>query len=798
MSRFVVAVLAAGLSLAAEPDYRGHVLQSLPRPVAFRQKPGGLYGADFAKAAAVQTYLWQWTGRREYATAALEIVRAMTENWERGDDFFALHPFLAAYQKLDSAGMVDAVLREKIRALVDEKFRPGQRGNHNQTACRIAGVALAPRLFPDLTDAAARRQYVYDGWMDWYAIRDTIENAPNYNRVFWEMMFHFADLTNRVQLLQDPMVKLVFLRYRDQVTPGGVIPGVGDSAFTHRDSNWISVFERAATMYQEPTLRWAAQQLAQLPSPDPNAILRNVRACGELLSFCYADEWRDRNLTAKMPGSRTAVLLRATPKTKDEPDQIVLSPSRASGSPYAMIELFAQQGGHAHPDWASLQYFEIDNEPLLHGLGYNSRMTPHSNIVMLRPPGDPFPHKAMPFEANVWYEATVPLRDLERFDTIVFRVENGGQRPNNSPPMIAWVDNLRLADPAGEKLLDDFGTGAVQRWTGGTKREIDQGAKPGRSSIRVDCPGGVTFLTRKMIVPLRSPYYAYVKFSWKLSSQRSALTRPFILRLLDGSRDFSQSIVDPLLPMVVREAKAEMHGDDSYGETTLDPYFTPTTKLRHQVVMTREGVLIVRDTVTPGREADGWTCGPIFHLFSKPGESRLRVTFGTPEGTESGVQEVALAEPLHPHTVFAKQTLRAESSAAFVTVLNPHAGAATITSGAEQSSVVISGKLGISIDSRGNWSVKRTATASVALGGPFWGSRICGIMEKESRRNDHRNSQTGTRMPHPRADGEWRISKHRRCSDAGAEIVPRRRAACRAPEQAKEAFGPVPSRIATP
>ncbi len=50
--------------------------------------------------------------------------------------------------------------------------------------------------------------------------------------------------------------------------------------------------------------------------------------------------------------------------------------------------------------------------------------------------------------------------NLRHFDTFIFRVENGGQRPNNSSPIDVWVDNLRLVGPAGEKRLDDFEAGA--------------------------------------------------------------------------------------------------------------------------------------------------------------------------------------------------------------------------------------------------------------------------------------------------------------------------------------------------
>ncbi len=41
----ILAAFASAQERVPQPDYRGHVLRSVPEPVAFRHRPGATYGA---------------------------------------------------------------------------------------------------------------------------------------------------------------------------------------------------------------------------------------------------------------------------------------------------------------------------------------------------------------------------------------------------------------------------------------------------------------------------------------------------------------------------------------------------------------------------------------------------------------------------------------------------------------------------------------------------------------------------------------------------------------------------------
>lgn len=760
--------LAAGNS-TQEPDYRGYVLQCVGRPATFRPKPGAVFGDDYAQAASVYIYLWKWTGRAEYQRAALELLQAIATNWAPGDDFFTLYPFLDVYQNLNEAGLVTPALRNCVHAVVDKEYFPSQRGDFNQTACRIAGVALALKLFPDMKDARVRAEYVNAGWNDWYAIRDTTENASNYNRIFWDRIFHLADVENWTDKLHDPNVHQVWLRYRDQLSPDGRMPGFGDSGPWHRDPVWIADFERAATIYQDPTLRWAAQVMWPPDPPVPAQYLpSNFRNIGSLLSLCYADEWQDKSLKPVAPQTQAVVLTRRTADDTQAFDKLVLAPSRQPGAPFVMLELFGKQGYHAHPEFDALKFYEVDSVPLLHGLGYNNRAPEDGNIVMMAETGEPFPRRPQPFEANEWNEATIPLKEfwpkdkpplsgsqaaaladarvsapaqadlnLRHFDSLNFRVENGGQKPNPSlSPIEFQVANVRLSGPGGEMLLEDFTAGNVLRqWRGGKDVAIVHDGPNAKPALKASCAGGVTVIGRQFNLTWDERKYDCVKFDWMLSSTRSMLARPLILRLADAGTNWDYHVETRSFSPTVKDAKAATRNGDSFGQTTLEGYFTDDSTLIRQLLLTREGLLIVRDVLTPGQQADGRIAGPIWHLDGQPERGphwfdaaaenlpgipakRLLVDFATASGRTFGVQQVQLWE-CKPYTVFSRQQLKANQPVTFVTVLIPHetgqiasslADGIAVAQTAASSHVHLPGPGGsadISISNDGVWNVRR-------------------------------------------------------------------------------------------
>ena len=103
------------------------------------------------------------------------------------------------------------------------------------------------------------------------------------------------------------------------------------------------------------------------------------------------------------------------------------------------------------------------------------------------------------------------------------------------------------------------------------------------------------------------------------------------------------------------------------------------------MVLTREGILIVRDELVPDAEAAGRVAGPIWHLGppAEPergdnwfnaagGRLELLTWFQQCPGRTIGLQSVDVWQRPGQKTVFARQTLTAGQSVVFVSVLVPH------------------------------------------------------------------------------------------------------------------------------
>jgi hypothetical protein len=200
---------------------------------------------------------------------------------------------------------------------------------------------------------------------------------------------------------------------------------------------------------------------------------------------------------------------------------------------------------------------------------------------------------------------------------------------------------------------------------------------------------GASVVGRKLDLKWDSREYTEIKFEWKLSANGHQLSRPVMVRLTDRGRNFDYRVGTRDLFPTVTGAGVQSRDGDGYGETMMSGYYTDDTLVRRQMVLMREGVLIVRDSVSSGRAADGMVAGPIWHLAIEPAQQgnwfdtaangdgdlshqRLMVSFALGKGRESGMQHVHSGRGLEPYTVFAKQTLKAGEAAVFVSVLTPH------------------------------------------------------------------------------------------------------------------------------
>ncbi len=265
-----------------EPDYRGQVCRYVPIPLAGKRPnfvdriaQGPLRG--FCEETAVAARLWQWTGRAEYAEEACQRLTALLDVWELQHQpgkpwkrvcFFSACPIIDAYRLLRSGGQLDAEFQRRFRGFAREAYFAQEEGTFNQAFARAAGLAWAAKTLPELPEAASWRKSAEAVWNQWRRQGDMNENAAAYNGIALTYLFLLADALDHNDQLQEPRLRAMFDRFRDQVSPWGAMPEYGDSGdaewgMFHAWGTWVCALERAGALYHDAGYRWAAVRMFQ-------------------------------------------------------------------------------------------------------------------------------------------------------------------------------------------------------------------------------------------------------------------------------------------------------------------------------------------------------------------------------------------------------------------------------------------------------------------------------------------------------------------------------------------------------
>ena len=137
-----------------------------------------------------------------------------------------------------------------------------ERGAMNRAMWDVQCTGLAAELYPDAPEAGQWREFSRQVWQDWAEFDDTAEDSSHYNAVFLHFMLHHALLTGKLDLFSRPGMRRFMDRYRDVITPGGMMVGWGDSPGFGTDwGAFVAAFEAAATITGDGTYKWAAHAL---------------------------------------------------------------------------------------------------------------------------------------------------------------------------------------------------------------------------------------------------------------------------------------------------------------------------------------------------------------------------------------------------------------------------------------------------------------------------------------------------------------------------------------------------------
>ena len=74
---------------------------------------------------------------------------------------------------------------------------------------------------------------------------------------------------------------------------------------------------------------------------------------------------------------------------------------------------------------------------------------------------------------------------------------------------------------------------------------------------------------------------------------------------------------------IITDSKAAAKGEDTYGSVSYQSIWTYDTTWQRRMILTKEGILVVRDELTPGTSADGMVAGPVWHLLNAPNQGVL-------------------------------------------------------------------------------------------------------------------------------------------------------------------------------
>jgi hypothetical protein len=643
--------------------YNGYSAAALPALL-----PAGQPAPDSVpEIAAAAARLWLAGGKTEPALAdrafalldALRTQRAATPTgWSIG--FQAKFAFLEAYKILlenNYSGIntaFDTPFKDDMKAIAAANCGPGKIGDNNAGAFDGAATAQALALWPGLDDPGgwngAGAAYIIKQWNSWAARHDTVENALNYNKLFWPMTVFMQERAPAALAASLPAADLdhagtraMLARFRDQVAGSGRMPDYGDSGNSSSLPDvdcWPAVFEWAAKRTGD-----AAHRSAALASWNLTRKSTRARHPLNLFLLTYLWNWADETVTPAAVAAGSALLTRNTRLAPAEPDKIILAPDRAPGSPFVAAEVFSH-GYHSHKEQTgAVALYEYNNNAYLHSLGYHNRASDTASMVLINRPGVNFPYRGRP-QNDTWYEAVIPTADFPEITNPADPLYNGGGRhlierpewrfeqrdPGNTATV--WISNFRLLAADGTETVLNATNNAAD-WNPVLDAAVDAGPVIGgtalsalRFTVRAyDTADAATFARTPAAQASPNPAvdpaaFPYVKFHWKARTADAA-AYPFDDQIVyirdrydyDSQLSGDYAWLEAFAPATTAAAvETNPAGTARHAAFTLDGYFTPGTSLTRRLVQLDNGALVVMDTVRPGAEADGRSAGPVWQI----------------------------------------------------------------------------------------------------------------------------------------------------------------------------------------
>ncbi len=356
--------------------------------------------------ADVSANLYKITGEQKYAQWARKVLVEYgnlrnyypADFWknkpgfEKGvpplPDFFNAPQYIKAYKILKNTKFLSpadkAIITENIAISCDHQVRSQEWGAMNRGILRAEVFYLAAITIPEhphaKTWAMVAQSIIDDCWRSW-----EIEDATHYNAIHYYSLVSLSDYLADKDLWKEAVTRYAMQFFTRLMAPWGMLPDYGDSYLYGNWNRWIAIFEYAATKYQDPEIKYAANRISQN--------LWNFQAqpksmwLATIAMDCY--HWADDKIVPKAPAGTSELVLddavgkKIIFRTGYEPnDTYLLVNYKDEGIAGFMsrdylrrsIAIEEEKVTHGHADENDISLFMADGCVLLHDGGYRDFM----------------------------------------------------------------------------------------------------------------------------------------------------------------------------------------------------------------------------------------------------------------------------------------------------------------------------------------------------------------------------------------------------------------------------------------
>lgn len=327
---------------------------------------------------------------KEYYPADFHLTKA-----EYGDalptipNIFPFSKYVQAFEVLEQNNRLNAderkVLADAMAESADYIVRFQEWGPMNRAMLRAEALTYVAKVLPDHPRQRiwkmAGEAIADDNWGKW-----EIEDATGYHGVWlYSLLGYASHVREDESLYRTPVMQYYFEYFLKLMSPAGIIPDFGDAYWGGGYVRFIPFFEKAATINQDPRLRWAAaSHFRKYLEPTPERK-------GMFLALCLSDAylWADFDLAAEPPTAGSEEVLDDIVGKK-----IVFRDGWAPESTYMLynyrdegdsgwlfreylrttIPVEEEKMHHGHSDENSIPLLMKNNSVLLHDGGYRDYM----------------------------------------------------------------------------------------------------------------------------------------------------------------------------------------------------------------------------------------------------------------------------------------------------------------------------------------------------------------------------------------------------------------------------------------